>query len=82
MDNEPVMETVATSEIERYMSWPGQALSYKIGQLKIEELRDKYKNQLGDKFNLSYFHDAALKAGCLPLSVFETYMDDWARTQK
>lgn len=82
LDNEPVTEQFATSEIERYMAVPGQALSYKIGQLKIEELRDKYKMQLGDKFSLKYFHDAVLKAGCLPLSVFENYMNDWARTQK
>lgn len=82
LNNEPVTEIFAISEIERYMSLPGQALSYKIGQLKIEELRDKYKKQLGQKFSLKYFHDAVLKAGCLPLSVFENYMDDWARTQK
>lgn len=82
LDNEPVTEIFATSEIERYMSLPGQALSYKIGQLKIEELRDKYKKQLGNKFSLKYFHDAVLKAGCLPLSIFENYMDEWALTQK
>lgn len=82
LDNEPVTEQVATSEIERYMAIPGQALSYKIGQLKIEELRDKYKKQLGSKFNLKYFHDAVLKGGSLPLTVFESYMDDWAITQK
>ncbi len=82
LDNEPVTEIFATSEIERYMALPGQALSYKIGQLKIEELRDKYKKQLGQKFSLKYFHDAVLKAGCLPLSIFENYMDDWALRQK
>ena len=82
MDNEPVTEQYATAEIERYMATPGQALSYKIGQLKIEELRDKYRKQLGRKFSLKYFHDAVLKGGSLPLTVFEKYMDDWARTQK
>ncbi len=82
LENEPVTEQFATSEIERYMATPGQALSYKIGQLKIEELRDKYKKQLGEKFSLKYFHDAVLKAGSLPLSVFENYMNDWALTQK
>jgi uncharacterized protein (DUF885 family) len=82
LDNEPVTEQFATSEIERYMSTPGQALSYKTGQLKIEELRDKYKKQLGTKFNLKYFHDAILRGGSLPLTVFENYMDDWVRTQK
>lgn len=82
LDNEPVTEQSATAEIERYMAWPGQALSYKIGQLKIEALRDKYKKQLGGKFNLKNFHDAVLRGGSLPLTVFENYMDDWARTQK
>ena len=77
-DNEPVTEQYATSEIERYMAWPGQALSYKIGELKIEELRDKYKKLLGNKFSIRDFHDAVLKGGCLPLTVFESYMDDWA----
>ena len=81
LENEPVTEIFAISEIERYMSLPGQALSYKIGQLKIEELRDKYKKQLGKKFSLKYFHDAVLKGGSLPLNVFENYMDDWALTQ-
>ncbi len=63
LDNEPLSEQDATAEIERYMSLPGQALSYKMGQLEIEELRDKYKKQMGEKFNLIYFHDAILKAG-------------------
>ena len=82
LENEPVTEQFATSEIERYMATPGQALSYKIGQLKIEELRDKYKKQLGQKFSIKYFHDAVLKGGSLPLSIFENYMNDWAMTQK
>lgn len=82
LDNMPITEQFATSEVERYMANPGQALSYKIGQLKIEELREKYRKQLGSKFNLKYFHDAVLKGGSLPLTVFENYMDDWAITQK
>ncbi|MBC7949169.1 MAG: DUF885 domain-containing protein [Chitinophagaceae bacterium] len=81
LGNEPITEQSATAEIERYMSLPGQALSYKIGQLKIEELRDKYKKQLGTKFSLKTFHDAVLKAGSLPLSVLEGYMDEWAAGQ-
>jgi uncharacterized protein (DUF885 family) len=81
-DNMPITEQFATSEIERYMATPAQALSYKIGQLKIEELRDRYRKQLGRKFSLKYFHDAVLKGGSLPLTVFENYMDDWARNQK
>lgn len=82
LDNMPITEQFATAEIERYMAIPGQALSYKIGQMKIEELRDRYMKQLGNRFSLKHFHDAVLKGGSLPLTVFENYMDDWARTQK
>ena len=82
LDNEPITEQAATAEVERYMAMPGQALSYKIGELKIEELRDKYKIELGDKFNLRNFHDAILKGGCMQLNIFEEYMDNWELTQK
>ena len=68
----------ATSAIERYMAIPGQALGYKIGQLKIRELRAKYEKQLGSKFNLSNFHDELLKDGSMPLAVLEKKMDRWA----
>lgn len=80
LDNEPVSEQFATAEIERYMASPGQALSYKIGELKIKELRDKYKAQLGSKFNIKDFHDMILKGGAMPLTVFENYMNDWAKS--
>ncbi len=80
MQHEPISEASATAEIERYMSAPGQALSYKIGQLKIIELRNKYKKQLGYKFSIRDFHDAILKGGVMPLTVFENYMDDWAKS--
>ncbi|WP_020603202.1 DUF885 domain-containing protein [Spirosoma spitsbergense] len=82
MQYEPISKELATAEIERYMAWPGQALSYKIGQLKILELRDKYKKQLGDKFSVRDFHDTILKGGAMPLTVFEDYMDDWAKNVK
>ena len=78
MKNEAITEQAATAEIERYMAIPGQALSYKVGELKIKELRDRYQKQLGSKFSLAAFHDAILKDGALPLSVFETKMDVWA----
>ena len=71
----------ATSAIERYMAIPGQALGYKIGQLKIRELRAKYEKQLGGKFKLSAFHDELLKDGSMPLAVLETKMDAWAAKQ-
>jgi uncharacterized protein (DUF885 family) len=79
LDNEAISEEGATAEIERYMVWPGQALSYKIGELKIWELRDKYTNELGNKFSLPDFHDELLKDGCVPLNVLEQKMDDWAK---
>ena len=71
----------ATSAIERYMAIPGQALGYKIGQLKIRELRAKYEKQLGAKFKLSNFHDELLKDGSMPLAVLEKKMDAWAAKQ-
>lgn len=72
MDNEPVSEHEAVSEIERYMAIPGQALSYKIGELKIRELRNKYSPSAG--FSIKDFHDELLKDGCVPLSVLEEKM--------
>lgn len=71
----------ATAAIERYMAIPGQALGYKIGSLKILELRKKYQKQLGSKFNLAKFHDEILNQGCLPLSVLERKMELWAKKQ-
>lgn len=82
MDNEAISEQGATAEIERYMAIPGQALGYKIGAMKIRELRTKYEKALGTKFNLADFHDQILKDGSLPLRVLETKMDTWADTQK
>lgn len=81
MQNEPVDEHGATAEIERYMAYPGQALSYKIGALKHSQLRDKYTQQLGAKFNIGEFHKQVLNSGCLPLSVLEEKLDTWAKTQ-
>ena len=82
MENEAISEEGATAEIERYMAVPGQALSYKIGALKIRELRNKYQQQLGSQFKLSAFHDEFLKDGCMPLEIVEKKMDDWAAKQK
>jgi uncharacterized protein (DUF885 family) len=82
MENEAISEQGATAEIERYMAIPGQALSYKIGALKIRELRNKYKEQLGDKFSIAAFHNEFLKDGCMPLAIVEKKMDAWAAAQK
>ncbi|MEE1946218.1 DUF885 domain-containing protein [Pedobacter sp. KR3-3] len=81
MDNEAISEEGATAEIERYMGIPAQALGYKIGAMKIRELRSKYEKELGAKFKLSAFHTEVLKDGSLPLSVFEAKMDAWAAKQ-
>ena len=82
MDNEAVSEDGATAEIERYMAIPGQALSYKIGALKIKELRDKYSKKLGGKFIIGEFHKRVLDSGCLPLLVLEEKLDRWADSVK
>jgi uncharacterized protein (DUF885 family) len=74
-------EQGATAEIERYMATPGQALSYKIGALKIRELRDLYQKSLGAKFKLAKFHDEILNQGCLPLDVLDRKMENWAKKQ-
>ena len=79
IENEAISERIATQEIERYMAVPGQALSYKTGELKILELRDKYRNALGNKFNLKDFHDTILKGGNMPLDILEIYLDEWAK---
>jgi uncharacterized protein (DUF885 family) len=81
LDNTPDNKENDTAAIERYMAIPGQALAYKIGQLKIQELRARYEKQLGSKFSLSNFHDELLKDGVMPLSVLETKMDAWAAKQ-
>jgi uncharacterized protein (DUF885 family) len=82
MNNEPIDKQGATAEVERYMAIPGQALSYKIGAIKIWELRKKYAQALGPKFKLSHFHDEYLKDGCMPLAVLERKMDNWALAYK
>jgi uncharacterized protein (DUF885 family) len=69
------------SETDRYMAWPAQALSYKIGQLKILELRERARKQLGEKFDIRAFHDEVLGAGALPLDVLETRMNGWILAQ-
>ena len=80
MDNEPMSEEGTIAEIERYMAIPAQALSYKIGALKIREIRERLSKELGPKFKLSDFHDEILKDGNMPLDVMESKMDRWAKS--
>ncbi|MDT0540448.1 DUF885 domain-containing protein [Croceitalea sp. P059] len=82
LENEADSEAGITAEIERYMATPGQALSYKIGQLKIRELRNKAEEVLGDDFNVGDFHDQILNSGSLPLVLLEEKIDRWIATKK
>jgi uncharacterized protein (DUF885 family) len=81
-DHSAIDEVEVQSETDRYISWPGQALAYKIGQLKILELREKAQKTLGTKFDIRRFHDAVLGAGALPLDVLETRIDAWIASEK
>ena len=74
--------TVAQAEVDRYVSWPAQALSYKMGQLKIVELRKKAETQLGTKFDVRDFHDAVLRDGALPLELLEEEVGKYIATGK
>ncbi|MGL5664927.1 MAG: DUF885 domain-containing protein [Shewanella sp.] len=71
-----------TTEIDRYITWPGQALSYKIGELTIKRLRAKAEQALGDKFDIRAFHDAVLENGSVPMSVLELQINDFIEAQK
>lgn len=77
LDHEAEPEASIVSEIERYMAWPGQALSYKVGQLKIRALRAKAEQAMGPKFKIRAFHKIVLENGCLPLTVLEGKIDRW-----
>ena len=82
LENEAVDAASVESEIERYMANPGQALSYKIGQLKIIELRNRAQQVLGDNFDIRDFHDQVLETGCVPLQLLEQKIDRWIQASR
>ena len=81
-DHSAIDETSVQAEVDRYVAWPSQALAYKIGQLKILELRDRAKKELGAKFDIRAFHDQVIDTGALPLDVLDERVTAWIATQK
>jgi uncharacterized protein (DUF885 family) len=82
IDNGAGNEGYATAEVDRYIVLPGQALGYKIGELKILALRDKARTALGERFDIRAFHNAVLDDGALPLNVLESRIDHWIAAQR
>lgn len=80
--NTGMSETDVTTEIERYMAMPGQACAYKIGQMKILELREHAKAELGDRFNIKDFHSVVLDSGAVPLTILERLVNEWIAKEK
>jgi uncharacterized protein (DUF885 family) len=81
LENQPVSSVEAEQRIERYMVTAGQAVSYKVGELKIIELRERARKKLGNKFDIKEFHDKVLKDGCLPLIILETKINRWIESK-
>jgi uncharacterized protein (DUF885 family) len=81
-DNTALTDANIDAEVNRYISWPGQALAYKIGELKIKELRARAERELGPKFDLRRFHDAVLGQGSVPLDVLDAQIGEWIAAEK
>ena len=81
-DHTALPQSAVEDQIDRYISWPGQALSYKMGELKIRELRAKAEKELGAKFDIRQFHDTVIGQGSLPMAVLEAVINEWIAQQK
>jgi uncharacterized protein (DUF885 family) len=81
-DNTTLTDANIDAEVNRYISNPGQALAYKLGELRIRELRTKAERELGDRFDLRRFHDAVLGQGAVPLDALEAQIDAWIAAEK
>lgn len=82
MTENDVNGPLAQTETDRYIAWPGQALAYKMGQLKIRELREEAKSKLGDRFDIRSFHDEVLNGGAMPLDLLQTRVERWIASQQ
>ena len=80
--NSPMPETTVRSEVRRYIVWPGQATAYKIGMIRIQELRAMAEEQLGDDFDIRGFHDTVLGGGPVPLGLMEKRVKQWVEAKK
>ena len=81
-DNAALTPEFATAEVDRYIVTPGQALAYKIGELKIKALREKARAELGERFDLRRFHNAVIDDGAVPLDVLDAQITDWIAAER
>jgi uncharacterized protein (DUF885 family) len=82
LDNSTMAETDVVSEVERYIAWPGQALGYKVGDLRLQDWRREAQSDLGAKFDVREFHREVLSDGAVPLDVLEAKIDRWVAARR